>query len=149
MVSHEASFGNTQYVRKGNVLQLKPLPWQAKVAVVVLFAEVATMLSGAVYFAWGALSGQARLLSTLLAIIGFIVLAAIWVSSLAIGLLQHKKSSRTAALYAQMIPISIGFGSASGPGANALVAFVLIAVGLAVVLLLLSRPVGSIFNRTL
>lgn len=130
-------------------MQFKPLPWQGTVAVVVLFVEVAILLCGAAYFAWGALSGQARLMSTLLAIIGFILLAAIWVLSLAIGLLQHKKSSRTAALYAQMIPISIGFGSATGPGANALVAFLLIAVGLTVVLLLVSKPVGSIFNRTL
>lgn len=125
------------------------LPWQARIAAFVIFAQSLILLAGAGYFLFGLLSGQARLASTLVALVGFTLLTAIWFISLGVGLLQAKKSSRTAALFAQMVPISIGFGSVSGPGANALVAFSLLAVGGFVVFLLLSKPVGAIFNRTL
>jgi hypothetical protein len=134
---------------KEATLSTKSLPWQVKAAAIVLFVETLALLSGAGYFVFAIVTDEARLLSTLIALGGFTLLAAVWVLSLAVGLLQGKKSSRTPAMFAQMIPFSIGIGSTGGPNSNALVAAVLLAVALFVVGLLLSKPVASLMNRSL
>ena len=136
-------------ILKEAILSTKSLPWQINAAVVVLFVETLALLGGAAYFVYGIFTNQARLLSTLIALAGFTLLAAVWVLSLAVGLLQGKKSSRTPALFAQMIPLSIGIGSVGGPNSNALVAVILLGVGFFTVGLLLSKPVGTLMNRTL
>ena len=136
-------------IAKEAILSTKSLPWQVTTAAIVLFVETLALLCGAAYFVYAILTNQVRLLSTLIALAGFTLLAAVWVLSLAVGLLQGKKSARTPALFAQMIPFSIGIGSVGGPNSNALVAAILLGVALFTVGLLLSKPVGAIMNRTL
>jgi hypothetical protein len=130
-------------------LSNKSLPWQLFAAATVLFVEALVLFGGAAYFAYGAITGQARLLATLIALIAFTLFAGLWFVSLGVGLIQGKKSSRTASMFAQMVPISIGFGSTSGVGANALLALGLFIPAALVIGLLLSKPVGALMNRTL
>lgn len=127
----------------------KSLPWQLFAAATVLFVESLVLFGGAAYFAYGAITGQARLLATLIALIAFTLFAGLWFVSLGVGLIQGKKSSRTASMFAQMVPISIGFGSTSGAGANALLALGLFIPAALVIGLLLSKPVGALMNRSL
>ena len=127
----------------------KSLPWQLFAAATVLFVESLVLFGGAAYFAYGAITGQARLLATLIALIAFTLFAGLWFVSLGVGLIQGKNSSRTASMFAQMVPISIGFGSTSGVGANALLALGLFIPAALVIGLLLSKPVGALMNRSL
>lgn len=127
----------------------KSLPWQLFAAATVLLVESLVLFGGAAYFAYGAITGQARLLATLIALIAFTLFAGLWFVSLGVGLIQGKKSSRTASMFAQMVPISIGFGSTSGVGANALLALGLFIPAALVIGLLLSKPVGALMNRSL
>jgi hypothetical protein len=64
-------------------------------------------------------------------------------------LFKGKQAARTPAMFAQMIPFSIGIGSANGPNSNALIATLLMVVAVFVVGLLLSKPVGEKMNRSL
>ena len=112
-----------------------------------LFVEAAALVAGAGYFVYGILTDQARLLPTLAALAGFTLLAAVWFVSLGVGLLQQKPTSRTPAMFAQMIPIAIAFGSTSGENASALLAFGLAIPGVFVIALLLSKSVGELMNR--
>ena len=135
--------------RNEPLLSNKSLPWQLFAAASVLFIESLVLFGGAAYFAYGAITGQARLLATLIALVAFTALAGLWLVSLGVGLIQGKRSARTASMFAQMIPISIGFGSTSGVGANALLAVALFIPAVLVISLLLSKPVGALMNRTL
>jgi hypothetical protein len=130
-------------------LTTKSLPWQLTAAAIVLGVEALALVAGAGYFVFAIVTDQARLLPTLIALAGFTLLAAVWVMSLVMGLSKGKQSARTPAMFAQMIPFSIGIGSANGPNSNALVATVLLVAALFVVGLLLSKPVGAIMNRSL
>ncbi len=121
--------------------------WQLKAAAITLFVEAAALLGGAGYFIFGIITGQARLLPTLAALAGFTALAAIWFISLGVGLITQKATTRTPAMFAQMIPLSIAFGSTSGENASALVAFGLAIPGVFVISLLLSKPVGELMNK--
>jgi ABC-type multidrug transport system permease subunit len=93
--------------------------WQLKAAAITLFVEAAALIGGAGYFVFGIITGQARLLPTLAALAGFTALAAIWFISLGVGLITPKATTRTPAMFAQMIPLSIAFGSTSGENASA------------------------------
>jgi hypothetical protein len=121
--------------------------WQLRAAAITLFVEAAALLAGACYFVFGIITGQARLLPTLAALAGFTALAAIWFISLGVGLITQKATTRTSAMFAQMIPLSIAFGSTSGENASALVAFGLAIPGVLVISLLLSKPVGELLNK--
>lgn len=121
--------------------------WQLKAAAITLFVEAAALIGGAGYFVFGIITGQARLLPTLAALAGFTALAAIWFISLGVGLITQKATTRTPAMFAQMIPLSIAFGSTSGENASALVAFGLAIPGVFVISLLLSKPVGELMNK--
>lgn len=121
--------------------------WQLRAAAITLFVEAAALLGGAGYFIFGIITGQARLLPTLAALAGFTALAAIWFISLGVGLITQKATTRTPAMFAQMIPLSIAFGSTSGENASALVAFGLAIPGVFVISLLLSKPVGELLNK--
>ena len=121
--------------------------WQLRAAAITLFVEAAALLGGAGYFIFGILTGQARLLPTLAALAGFTALAAIWFISLGVGLITQKATTRTPAMFAQMIPLSIAFGSTSGENASALVAFGLAIPGVFVISLLFSKPVGELMNK--
>jgi hypothetical protein len=121
--------------------------WQLRAAAITLFVEAAALLGGAGYFVFGIITGQARLLPTLAALAGFTALAAIWFISLGVGLITQKATTRTPAMFAQMIPLSIAFGSTSGENANALVAFGLAIPGVFVISLLFSKPVGELMNK--
>ena len=121
--------------------------WQLRAAAITLFVEAAALLAGAGYFVFGIVTGQARLLPTLAALAGFTALAAIWFISLAVGLITQKATTRTPAMFAQMIPLSIAFGSTSGENASALVAVALAIPGVFVISLLLSKPVGDLMNK--
>lgn len=121
--------------------------WQLRAAAITLFVEAAALLGGAGYFIFGIITGQARLLPTLAALAGFTALAAIWFISLGVGLITQKATTRTPAMFAQMIPLSIAFGSTSGENASALVAFGLAIPGVFVISLLLSKPVGELMNK--
>lgn len=121
--------------------------WQLRAAAITLFVEAAALLGGAGYFVFGIITGQARLLPTLAALAGFTALAAIWFISLGVGLITQKATTRTPAMFAQMIPLSIAFGSTSGENASALVAFGLAIPGLFVISLLFSKPVGELMNK--
>lgn len=127
----------------------KSLPWQLFAAATVLFVESIVLFGGAAYFAYGAVTGQAKLLATLVALIAFTLFAGLWFVSLGVGLVQGKRASRTASMFAQMVPISIGFGSTTGVGANALLALGLFIPAALVIGLLLSKPVGALMNRSL
>ena len=61
--------------------------------------------------------------------------------------MTQKATTRTPAMFAQMIPLSIAFGSTSGENANALVALGLAIPGVFVISLLLSKPVGELLNK--
>ena len=121
--------------------------WQLRAAAITLFVEAAALLGGAGYFIFGIITGQARLLPTLAALAGFTALAAIWFISLGVGLITQKATTRTPAMFAQMIPLSIAFGSTSGENASALVAFGLAIPGVFVISLLFSKPVGELMNK--
>lgn len=121
--------------------------WQLRAAAITLFVEAAALLGGAGYFVFGIITGQARLLPTLAALAGFTALAAIWFISLGVGLITQKATTRTPAMFAQMIPLSIAFGSTSGENASALVAFGLAIPGVFVISLLFSKPVGELMNK--
>jgi len=77
-------------------LSNKSLPWQLFAAASVLFVESLVLFGGAAYFAYGAITGQARLLATLIALIAFTLFAGLWFVSLGVGLIQGKRSSRPA-----------------------------------------------------
>ncbi len=130
-------------------MSTKSLPWQLFAAATVLFIESLVLFGGAAYFGYGAITGQARLLATLVALIAFTIFAGLWFVSLGVGLIKGQRSSRTASMFAQMVPISIGFGSTTGVGANALLAVGLFIPAVLVIVLLLSKPVGDLMNRTL
>ena len=121
--------------------------WQLRAAAITLFIEAAALLAGAGYFVFGIITGQARLLPTLAALAAFTALAAIWFISLGVGLITQKATTRTPAMFAQMIPLSIAFGSTSGENASALVAFGLAIPGVLVISLLLSKSVGELMNK--
>ena len=127
----------------------KSLPWQLTAAAIVLGVEALALVAGAGYFVFGILTDQARLLPTLIALAGFTLLAAVWFTSLSAGLFKGKQAARTPAMFAQMIPFSIGIGSANGPNSNALIATLLLVLAVFVVGLLLSKPVGEKMNRSL
>ncbi|MEY3663274.1 MAG: hypothetical protein RI919_790 [Actinomycetota bacterium] len=121
--------------------------WQLKAAAITLFFEAAALVAGSGYFVYGIITGQARLLPTLAALAGFTALAAIWFISLGVGLITQKATTRTPAMFAQMIPLSIAFGSTSGENASALVALGLAIPGVFVISLLFSKPVGELMNK--
>ena len=121
--------------------------WQLRAAAITLFVEAAALLAGSGYFVYGIITGQARLLPTLAALAGFTALAAVWFISLGVGLITQKATTRTPAMFAQMIPLSIAVGSTSGENASALVALGLAIPGVFVISLLFSKPVGELMNK--
>ncbi len=58
-------------------MSTKSLPWQLFAAATVLFVESLVLFGGAAYFGYGAITGQARLLATLVALIAFTVFTSV------------------------------------------------------------------------
>ncbi len=124
-------------------------PWQLLVAAGLVWAETAALLVTAGLFLLPLSSGSAKDAGTLLALSGFVLLAAIWLATISSGLLKLKQSSRTPALLWQLFQIVIAGGSATGAGANLPFASMLLVPSVAVIVLLFSKPVSALLQRQL
>ena len=140
-------FGNTQYLESGNEMTAKALPLALKVASALVFAESATMLAGAGYFAYGIITDQARSLGTLLALAVFTTALSYWLGYIALSLTKAKKFARTAAVFWQLCQLSVAFGSFSGQFANAAVGVAILVPSVAVIVLLFQKNVSALLQR--
>ena len=73
----------------------KTIPTALRLAAIVVFVESAATFSLALFFLWGINVGQAIVLPTMFALIGFCVAASVWLAWLGNGLLKAKRSART------------------------------------------------------
>ena len=124
-----------------------PIPRQLLAAVILLFVEATALVALAGFFGWGIVSGQVRILATMLALVVFTLAAAAWVVYLGLGLLKLNKASRTPAVFWQLCQISIAFGSFTGQFANQAIGWAILAPSLAVIFLLFSKPVSALLQR--
>lgn len=123
------------------------LPGQLKAAVALLIVESVALVGLAGYFVYGILTDQSIILSTMMALTGFTLATAVWVLFLARGLMNLKKSARTPAMFWQLCQLAIAYGSVTGPNPIYAVGAAIAAPSIAVIALLLSKPVSALLQR--
>ncbi len=125
----------------------KTIPTALRLAAIVVFVESAATFSLALFFLWGINVGQAIVLPTMFALIGFCVEASVWLAWLGNGLLKAKRSARTPVIFWQLIMLLLAGGQFSGKFANLAFGFALVIPAIAIVVLLSSKNVAPIFRR--
>ncbi len=125
------------------------LPAQLRAAAVLVFIESAATLGLALFFVWGIDAGQAIVLPTMFALVGFFVAAAAWLVWLGVGLLKVKRSARTPVVFWQLILLLLAGGQFSGKFANYSIGLALLVPAVAVIVLLSNKTVSALFKREL
>jgi hypothetical protein len=122
-------------------------PLQFKIASVI--AAIETLVSAAVtiFFLWGLVSGQAKVLSALALIIALLAGTTAFLASATFALNKLKRWGRSAIIFWQLIQISLGYGTMEGKGAIYWLAILIFSVSGAAFILLLTRPVNALFSQ--
>jgi hypothetical protein len=127
----------------------KSIPTALRAASILVFVESAATFALALYFLWGIDAGQAIVLQTMIALIGFCVATSAWLGWLALSLLKAKRSARTPVVFWQLILLLLAGGQVSGKFANYAIGAALMIPAIAIVVLLSSKNVAPLFRREL
>ncbi len=122
-------------------------PLQFNIALVI--ASIETLVSAAVtiFFIWGLVSGQAKVLSALALIIALLAGTTGFLASATLAMNKLKRWGRSAIIFWQLIQISLGYGTMEGKGAIYWLAILIFAVSGATFILLLTKPVNALFTE--
>ena len=115
----------------------KPLSLRVVAALVGL--EGLFVLGLAASMLVGLLTGEARSLVTLIALLVLVAAAGAWVVSVALGLSKGKRWARSGALFWQLVQLAVATGSFTGQFGNAGIGWALILPSAAVLVLLFQK----------
>ena len=127
----------------------KALPVALRAAGILVLIECAATLGLALYFVWGINVGIVIVLQTMLALVGFLVATSVWLGWLGFGLLNAKRSSRTPAIFWQLMQLLLAGGQFTGQHANFVLGVALVIPSIAVIVLLSNKTVSALFKREL
>lgn len=120
-------------------------PIQFKVA--LAFAAIETLISAGVsiFFIWGLVTGQAKVLTALALIVALLVGATAFLAAATIALYKLKRWGRSAIIFWQLVQISLGYGTMEGKDAILELAILIFLVSGITFVLLLTKPVNRLF----
>jgi hypothetical protein len=124
-------------------------PVALRAAGILVLAESAATFGLALYFFWGINVGRVIVLQTMLALVGFLVLTSAWLGWLGFGLLRAKRSSRTPAVFWQLIQLLLAGGQFTGQNSNVAIGLALAIPSIAIIVLLANKSVAELFKREL
>jgi len=123
------------------------LPVALRAAGILVLVESAATFGLALYFVWGIDAGLVIVLQTMLALVGFLVATSVWLGWLGFGLLKAKRSSRTPAIFWQLMQLLLAGGQFTGQHANIALGVALVIPSIAVIVLLSNKAVAELFKR--
>lgn len=122
-------------------------PIQFKIAIVTASAETLISAGVTLFFIWGLITGQAKVLSALALIIALLIGTTVFLAAATIALNKLKRWGRSAIIFWQLIQISLGYGTAEGKDANLPLAIAIFAVSGIAFVMLLTKPVNALFKE--
>ena len=122
-------------------------PIQFKIALV--FAGLESLVSAGVtlFFIWGLITGQAKVVSALALIDGLLLGSTVFLVAATIALYKLKRWGRSGIIFWQLIQISLGYGTMEGKDAIVPLAIAIFAISGTAFVLLLSKPVNKLFSE--
>lgn len=122
-------------------------PIQFKIALVVAGFESLISVAVSLFFIWGLVSGQAKVVSALALIVGLLVGTSVFLIAATFALNKLKRWGRSAIIFWQLIQISLGYGTMEGKDAILPLAIAIFLVSGLTFVLLLTKPVNALFSE--
>lgn len=146
IVSQTDWFGKTQNRQaiKGNGLEMaskSKLPLGLKAVLGILGVELSVLIAIVVTYVVATLAGEVRSLPTMLALAALGLILAVWLAFTVKALKSGRRWARNAAIFWQLVQLTVAWGSFTGEFANPAIGVGLILPSLAVIILLFEKSV--------
>ena len=122
-------------------------PIQLNLALAIAALETVISAGVTLFFVWGLVTGQGKVLTALALIIVLLVATTAFLATATIALNNLKRWGRSAIIFWQLIQISLGYGTMEGKDAIYWLAIVIFAVSGLEFVLLLTKPVNELFKE--
>lgn len=122
-------------------------PWPLAALAVMLFLEAAVLAAAAGFLFFELVTEVPASYASAVAILGLVVLAAVWLAIVAVNTLQARPWVRGAALTWQVLQLAVAVGSFQGLFARDDIGWFLLVPALIVLILLFTRPVMTATRR--
>ena len=99
------------------------------------------------FFIWGLVTGQAKVLTALALIVGLLVATTAFLASATKAFFELKRWGRSALIFWQLIQVSLGYGTMEGKDAIYWLAIVIFAVSGITFVTLFTKPVSALFEE--
>jgi len=139
MVSYTDLFGNTQFEESMSTEQKRPVG--LLVASTVVFIEAAVLLFLGGLLVIDIILGNAKSLPTALALAALVLAPGVWLVFVVKSLLRCRRWARNAALFWQLVQLSVASASFTGRFANPFIGSALVITAVVVIALLFTKPV--------
>jgi hypothetical protein len=130
---------------KTQYMQNRPLLY--KIALAVAALETIAAAAVTLFFIWGLVTGQAKVLTALALIVGLLVATTAFLASATKAFFELKRWGRSALIFWQLIQVSLGYGTMEGKGAIYWLAIVIFAVSGITFVMLFTKPVSALFEE--
>jgi hypothetical protein len=125
----------------------KKRPIQFNIALVIAVVETLISTGVTLFFIWGLITGQAKVIEALALIIGLLIATTVFLAVSTIAMYNLKRPGRSAIIFWQLIQISLGYGTMEGKDANFPLAIAIFAVSGIAFVMLLTKPVNELFKE--
>ena len=122
-------------------------PIQFTIAFFIAGFESLVSAGVTLFFIWGLVTGQAKVVSALALIDGLLLASTIFLVAATIALYKLKRWGRSGIIFWQLIQISLGYGTMDGKDAIVPLAIAIFAVSGLAFVLLLTKPVNALFSE--
>ena len=122
-------------------------PIQFKIAMILATLETLASLAVTLFFAWGLITGQAKVVQALALIVALLIGTTAFLASATIALSKLKRWGRSGIIFWQLIQISLGYGTMDGKDAIYWLAITIFVFSGTAFILLLSKPVNALFQE--
>lgn len=149
IVSQTDRFGKTQnrQATKGNGLKMASKvtrPAGLKAILAILGIELLALVAIVVIYVVATLAGEVKSLPTMLALAALGLILAVWLAFTLKALMDGRRWARNAAIFWQLVQLTVAWGSFTGEFANAAIGVGLILPSLAVIILLFENSVFAV-----
>lgn len=126
---------------------MKNHPIQLKIALAIAALETLVSAGVTLFFVWGLVTGQAKVLTALALIVALLIATTAFLAAATKALSDLKRWGRSAIVFWQLIQVSLGYGTMEGKDAIFPLAIVIFVISGAAFVLLFTKPVNSLFKE--